>query len=104
MAELRGQAATVAERVLDRLMMHHTQNIGSLAREAIYRHPSAGDLTLMLIPGLDGASLSRESNDALWDKFCTAAPQRQRRSVDRYNIVKRAGGRLPSTMELIRRR
>ncbi|HET6379344.1 MAG TPA: hypothetical protein VFG05_13700 [Methylocella sp.] len=42
-----------------------------------------------LIPGFDGAFLSREWKDALWDKFCTAAPPRQRRSVERYKIVKR---------------
>jgi hypothetical protein len=31
-----------------------------------------------------------ESKDALWDNFYMGAPQRQRRSVERYNIVKRA--------------
>ncbi|MER9756813.1 hypothetical protein NKJ46_25880 [Mesorhizobium sp. M0166] len=43
-----------------------------------------------LIPGFDGSSLSSESKDALWARFCMGAPQRQRRSVERYNIVKRA--------------
>lgn len=43
-----------------------------------------------LIPGFDGAPLSGDLRDALWDKFFTAAPQRQRRSVERYSIVKRA--------------
>ena len=43
-----------------------------------------------LIPGFDGAFLSHESKDALWDKFYTAAPQRRRQSVERYTIVKRA--------------
>ena len=43
-----------------------------------------------LIPGFDGAVFSPEWRDALWARFFTAAPQRQRRSVERYNIVKRA--------------
>jgi hypothetical protein len=42
------------------------------------------------VPGFAGASLSNDSKDALWDKFFTGAPRRQRRSVERYNIVKRA--------------
>ena len=33
---------------------------------------------------------SREWRDALWGKFFTAAPQRQRQSVEQYKIVKRA--------------
>ena len=54
-----------------------------------------GDLTARmmpscLIPGFDGAPLSGDLRDALWDRFFTAAPQRQRRSVERYSIVKRA--------------
>jgi hypothetical protein len=43
-----------------------------------------------LIPGFDGALFSRDWKDALWARFFTAAPQRQRSSVERYNIVKRA--------------
>ena len=43
-----------------------------------------------LVPGFDGASLSSDSKDALWDKFFMGAPQQQRRSVERYSIVKRA--------------
>ena len=43
-----------------------------------------------MIPDFDGAFLSQESKDALWHKFFTAAPQRQRRSVEQYKIVKRA--------------
>jgi uncharacterized tellurite resistance protein B-like protein len=46
--------------------------------------------TSCLIPDFDGAFLSQESRDALWHKFYTAAPQRQRRSVEQYKIVKRA--------------
>ena len=39
-----------------------------------------------LIPGFDSAPLSSDLRDALWDRFFTAAPQRQRRSVERYSI------------------
>jgi len=48
------------------------------------------DLLRCLIPDFDGAIFSSEWRDALWDRFFTAAPQRQRRSVERYRIVKRA--------------
>ena len=41
-----------------------------------------------LVP-FDGAYLSRNWKEALWGKFYTGAPRRQRRSVERYNIVKR---------------
>src|SRR3954462_10901867 len=43
-----------------------------------------------LIPWFDGAVLSHEWKDALWARFCTGAPKRRRRSVERYSIVKRA--------------
>ena len=43
-----------------------------------------------LVPAFDGASLSSDSKDALWARFCTGAPRRLRRSVERYSIVKRA--------------
>jgi hypothetical protein len=43
-----------------------------------------------LIPGFDGAVFSREWKEALWAKFTMEAPQRQRRSVEQYKIVKRA--------------
>ncbi|YBW38352.1 Transposase [Nitrobacter sp. TKz-YC01] len=43
-----------------------------------------------LIPGFDGAVFSQGWRDALWARFFTGAPRRQRRSVERYNIVKRA--------------
>ena len=36
-----------------------------------------------LIPGFDGALFSPRWREALWAKFFTAAPQRQRRSVER---------------------
>ena len=42
-----------------------------------------------LIPDFNGALFSSEWKEALWSRFYTAAPQRQRRSVERYNIVKR---------------
>ena len=43
-----------------------------------------------LVPVFDGAYFSRGWKEALWDRYYTGAPQRQRRSVERYNIVKRA--------------
>jgi hypothetical protein len=52
--------------------------------------PSERRQASCLIPGFDGAILSLERKDALWAKFFTAAPRRQRRSVERYTIVKRA--------------
>jgi hypothetical protein len=39
-----------------------------------------------LVPAFDGAFLSREWKEALWARFYTGAPLRQRR----YNVVKRA--------------
>jgi hypothetical protein len=47
-------------------------------------------LASCFVPAFDGAFLSSDSKDALWDRFYTGAPQRQRRSVERYSIVKRA--------------
>ena len=43
-----------------------------------------------LVPAFDGTLFSAEWKDALWAKYFTEAPARQRRSVERYNIVKRA--------------
>lgn len=43
-----------------------------------------------LIPGFDGAIFSLEWKEALWARFCTGTPQRQRQSVEQYKIVKRA--------------
>jgi hypothetical protein len=43
-----------------------------------------------LIPVFDGAIFSQAWRDSLWDKFYTGAPARQRWSVERYSIVKRA--------------
>src|SRR6266481_2542801 len=40
-----------------------------------------------LVPAFGGAYFSREWKEALWDRYCTGAPQRQRRSVERYSIV-----------------
>jgi hypothetical protein len=46
--------------------------------------------TRCLVPAFDGAFYSQERKEALWDRFYTGASQRQRRSVERYSIVKRA--------------
>jgi hypothetical protein len=37
-----------------------------------------------------------EWKDALWDRFYTGASERQRQSVERYSVVKKACGRWPS--------
>jgi hypothetical protein len=42
------------------------------------------------VPGFDGAEFSMSRKDPLWDRFCVAAPQRRRQSVERYIIPKRA--------------
>ncbi len=47
-------------------------------------------VTMCLVPAFDGAFLSTAWKEALWGKFYTVAPPRQRRSIERYNIVKRA--------------
>src|ERR1017187_6944597 len=39
-----------------------------------------------LVPAFDGAYFSEREKEALWDRFFTGAPQRPRRSVERYNI------------------
>ena len=53
-------------------------------------HARVGLELRCLFPAFGGASFMQEWKDALWDSFYTAAPVRQRQSVERYNIVKRA--------------
>jgi hypothetical protein len=43
-----------------------------------------------LVPLYAGAEYCQLQREGLWDKYYMAAPQRQRRCVERYNIVKRA--------------
>ena len=43
-----------------------------------------------LIPGFDGAILSSKWREVLGCRFYTGAPPRQRQSVERYSVVKRA--------------
>jgi hypothetical protein len=62
------------------------EGVGRLGR----RDSSEPQFLRCLVPAFDGASLSSDSKDALWAKFCMGAPRRQRRSVERYSIVKRA--------------
>lgn len=61
-------------------------------RLAFFGHTSTAPFpwARCLVPGFDGAFLSHDSKDALWDKFYTAAPPRRRQSVEQYKIVKRA--------------
>ena len=40
-------------------------------------------LRIMFDPDFDGALFSIEWKEALWARFCTAAPRQQRRSLDR---------------------
>ena len=49
----------------------------------------AGELRC-LVPRNRGALYHDLRRDELWGKFFTAAPQRLRRSVEQYKIVKRA--------------
>src|SRR5690606_25028725 len=43
-----------------------------------------------LVPGFDGALFGQQWKDALWARFSTIAPARQRRFDEQYKIVKRA--------------
>ena len=43
-----------------------------------------------LILAFDGAIFSLDWREALWARFYTGAPRRQRQSVEQYKIVKRA--------------
>ena len=61
-----------------------------MGRQRPFRMP--GLMSRCLIPGFDGALFTAGWRDALWARFSTAAPRRRRRSVERYNIVKRACG------------
>lgn len=43
-----------------------------------------------LVPQCDGVvCLSLSAKEALWDRFCTAAPARLRLCVERFSIVKK---------------
>ncbi len=49
-----------------------------------------GFRVICLVPEIYGALFSQVWKDALWDRYFTGAPARQRRSVEQYKIVKRA--------------
>ena len=57
-------------------------------RGLLHRGPAGG--ASCLIPGFDGAFFTPQWREALWTRYSMGAPQRQRRSVERYSIVKRA--------------
>jgi hypothetical protein len=59
-------------------------------RTILFRNISRGQQPRCLIPDFNGAIFSYEWKEALWSRFYTGAPPRQRRSVERYSIVKRA--------------
>ena len=67
---------------------------GEVPRSDNDRLPSTGNRSSRpprcLVPAFAGAFLPSDSKDALWDRFFMGAPRRQRRSVERYSIVKRA--------------
>jgi hypothetical protein len=62
----------------------------------------AGDT--LVVWKLDGATTTSQWKEALWARFYTGAPRRQRSSVDRYRIVKRARGRWRPATASTRRR
>jgi hypothetical protein len=67
----------------------HARN-RSESLDPVGQHRIALKRTRCLVPAFDGAYFSDLEKEVLWDSFYTGAPQRQRRSVERYNIVKRA--------------
>ncbi len=48
------------------------------------------ELPTCLVPLYTGVKYCQLREEELWDKYYTGAPRRQRRCVERYNIVKRA--------------
>ncbi|BCH65128.1 hypothetical protein RvVAT039_23440 [Agrobacterium vitis] len=56
----------------------------------VARSPDALLAPRCLIPDFNGALFSLEWKEALWARFYTVAPQRQRQSVEQHKIVKRA--------------
>src|SRR6266436_5050437 len=75
------------------IQLHHPSlpTTGSLNHETASRGiPELSTDPSCLVPGFDGALFSPAWRDALWAKFFMAAPLRQRQSVERYSVVKRA--------------
>ena len=78
-----GSASEPSTRVRTPGRLHSSaQGHGPLRR----RYVDSGHRPSCLIPGFDGALFSLEWKDALWARFCTGAPPRQRRCVERYSI------------------
>jgi hypothetical protein len=61
--------------------------LGAISFDAV-KQPVLEATGKCLIPDFDAAVFSLEWKDALWARFFTGAPQRQRQCVERYNIVK----------------
>ncbi|WP_292531085.1 hypothetical protein [Methylocystis sp.] len=84
------------------MILHEKANGGMTIPEKLIKHGNVGFAVVLLtpddvgrairclIPWFDGAIFSSDWKDALWAKFSTGAPARQRRCVERYSIVKRA--------------
>jgi hypothetical protein len=76
------------DRLVPRAVVGHRALDAEFAGVAIDNDPYKGaaghpDAPAGLLPGSDGAAFSREWKEALWAKFSTEAPRRQRRSVER---------------------
>ena len=52
--------------------------------------PQQLDIYICLVPAFDGVLFTPEWRDALWDRFYTGAPKRQRQFAEQYKIVERA--------------
>ena len=97
-AKLKALLRKAAERTVDGLWatigllidLFEPPRMPKLLRRRRIRCNVIGRRSSCFVPEFDGAFLWSDSKDALWDRFYTGAPQRQRRSVERYNIVKRA--------------
>jgi hypothetical protein len=70
--------------------LHQQRMLLAISDETGERTDEASVSPSCLVPDFDGAFFSPEWRDALWAKFFTGAPARQRRCVARSSIVKRA--------------
>ena len=78
------------EEVWSRSLAVALQNLETKNQLPDEREEGNENVARCIVPAIDGAFLSRGWKEGLWDRFYTGAPPRQRRSVERYSIVKRA--------------